>query len=96
MIALAHPLTIVAAFVSAPITSLTPVIGAAYVTAFVQAYLRPPVVNEFQTVGEDISNLRRWWENKLLRVFLAFILPGFGSMLGSIVGGVEIFRNLFG
>ena len=96
MIALAHPLTIVAAFVSAPITSLTPVIGAAYVTAFVQAYLRPPVVNEFQTVGEDISNLRRWWENKLLRVFLAFILPGLGSMLGSIVGGVEIFRNLFG
>ncbi|HXV59843.1 MAG TPA: TraB/GumN family protein, partial [Vicinamibacteria bacterium] len=45
-IALAHPLTIVAAFVSAPITSLTPVIGAAYVTAFVQAYVQPPVVKE--------------------------------------------------
>jgi len=93
--ALAHPLTVLAAFVSAPITSLTPVIGAAYVTAFVQAYVRPPVVKEFQTVGEDVATLRKWWENKLLRVFLAFLLPGLGSMLGSVVGGVEIFRNLF-
>jgi pheromone shutdown-related protein TraB len=95
ILALAHPATIVAAFVSAPITSLTPVIGAAYVTAFVQAYFRPPVVKEFQTVGEDVVVFRKWWENKLLRVFLAFLLPGLGSMLGSVLGGVEIFKNLF-
>ncbi len=95
VLALAHPLTIVAAFVSAPITSLTPVIGAAYVTAFVQAWVRPPVVKEFQTVGEDMSVVRKWWQNRLLRVFLAFLLPGIGSMFGSVVGGVEIFSNLF-
>lgn len=95
VLALAHPLTIVAAFVSAPITSLTPVIGAAYVTAFVQAWVRPPLVIEFQTVGEDVSVVRKWWQNKLLRVFLAFLLPGLGSMLGSVVGGIEILGNLF-
>ncbi len=95
VLALAHPLTIVAAFVSAPITSLTPVIGAAYVTAFVQAWVRPPVVKEFQTVFEDMSVVRKWWQNRLLRVFLAFLLPGIGSMFGSVVGGVEIFSNLF-
>ncbi len=95
VLALAHPLTIVAAFVAAPITSLTPVIGAAYVTAFVQAWVRPPVVKEFQTVGEDMSVVRKWWQNRLLRVFLAFLLPGIGSMFGSVVGGIEIFSNLF-
>ena len=94
-LALAHPATIAAAFFSAPITSLTPVVGAAYVTAFVQAYFRPPVVKEFQTVGEDATAFKKWWENKLLRVFLAFLLPGLGSMLGSVLGGVEIFSNLF-
>jgi pheromone shutdown protein TraB len=35
-----------------------------------------------------------WWKNKLLRVFLAFLLPGFGSMIGTWVGGVEIISNL--
>ncbi|MDH5299637.1 MAG: TraB/GumN family protein, partial [Desulfobulbaceae bacterium] len=41
LLALAHPLTILAGFIVAPITSLTPVIGAGYVTAFVQVMLQP-------------------------------------------------------
>jgi len=95
VIALAHPLTILAGFLAAPLTSLTPVIGAAYVTAFVQAYVRPPVVKEFQSVADDLMVPRMWWKNKLLKVFLAFMLPGFGSMLGSLLGGGKIFSSLF-
>ena len=95
LLAWAHPLTIVSAFAAAPITSLTPVIGAGYVTAFVQVLLCPPVVREFETVAEDMSTVAGWWRNKLLRVFLAFLLPGFGSMIGTWVGGVEIISNLF-
>lgn len=90
-----HPLTVVSAFGAAPVTSLTPVIGAGYVTAFVQVLLRPPVVREFETVTEDMATLSGWWKNKLLRVFLTFLLPGFGSMIGTWIGGVEIVSNLF-
>ena len=95
MLALAHPLTIVSAFAAAPVTSLTPVIGAGYVTAFVQVLVQPPVVREFETVLEDMSTLIGWWKNKLLKVFLAFLLPGLGSMIGSWIGGYEIISNLF-
>jgi pheromone shutdown-related protein TraB len=95
VLAFAHPLTILAAFVSAPITTLSPVLGAGYVTAFVQAFVRPPLVREFQTVAEDVTKLKRWWQNRLLRVFLAFILPSLGASLGMIFGSVEIFGNLF-
>ena len=95
MLAWAHPVTIASAFAAAPVTSLTPVIGAGYVTAFVQVLVRPPVVREFETVAEDMSTLSGWWKNKLLRVFLAFLLPGFGSMIGTWIGGVEIISNLF-
>ncbi|MCK4425422.1 MAG: TraB/GumN family protein, partial [Deltaproteobacteria bacterium] len=95
MLAFAHPLTIVSAFAAAPVTSLTPVIGAGYVTAFVQVLVRPPVVREFETVLEDMSTLTGWWKNKLLKVFLAFLLPGLGSMIGSWIGGYEIISNLF-
>ena len=95
ILAWAHPLTVASAFVAAPITSLTPVIGAGYVTAFVQVLVRPPVVREFETVAEDMATFKGWWRNKLLRVFLAFLLPGFGSMIGTWIGGVEIISNLF-
>ena len=94
--ALAHPLTIIAGFLAAPITSLTPVIGAAYVTAFVQTYVRPPVVKEFQTVADDVLVPGKWWRNKLLRIFLVFMLTGFGSILGSLLGGGKIFSSLLG
>lgn len=94
LIGLAHPITILTAFIAAPITSLTPIIGAGYVCAFVQAMVQPPVVNEFESVLEDISKLKRWWSNKLLKVFLAFMLPGFGSLIGTWIGGFEILSNL--
>jgi len=95
ILAMAHPLTIFTAFVSAPFTSLTPVIGVGYVTAFVQAYLQPPIVRDFQTVAEDIAIPGRWWKSRLLRVFLAFLLPTIGSIIGTWVGGTRIVSNLF-
>jgi pheromone shutdown-related protein TraB len=95
IMAMAHPLTILTAFASAPFTSLTPVIGVGYVTAFVQAYLQPPIVRDFQTVAEDIAIPGRWWKSRLLRVFLAFLLPTIGSIIGTWVGGTRIVSNLF-
>lgn len=95
IIAWAHPATILSAFAAAPITSLTPVIGAGYVTAFVQVMTCPPVVREFEEVSMDIATLRGWWRNKLLRIFLVFILTGLGSSIGTWVGGYRIFTNLF-
>ena len=95
ILAMAHPLTIFTAFASAPFTSLTPVIGVGYVTAFVQAYFQPPIVRDFQTVAEDIAIPGRWWKSRLLRVFLAFLLPTIGSIIGTWVGGTRIVSNLF-
>lgn len=94
VLALAHPATILGAFAAAPITSLTPVIGAGYVTAFIQVMTCPPVVREFETVGTDISSFTGWWRNKLLRVFLVFFLTGLGSAIGTYIGGYEIIKTL--
>ncbi len=95
MAALAHPATIATAFAAAPITSLTPVIGAGYVTAFVQAVMQPPLVREIQNASKDIGSIKGWWRNNLLKVFLAFLLPGVGSMVGTWLGGYRIISNLF-
>lgn len=95
LLAWAHPFTILVAVAGAPFTSLTPVIGVGYVTAFVQAYMQPPIVREFQTVAEDVAIPRRWWQSRLLRVFLAFLFPTIGSVIGTWVGGTRIVSNLF-
>ncbi len=95
LIAFGHPATIISAFASAPITSLTPVIGAGYVCAFVQVMTQPPVVKEFEAVSTDISTVRGWWQNRLLRIFLVFIMTGLGSSIGTWVGGYRIFTSLF-
>lgn len=93
-IALAHPVTVAGAFFAAPITSLTPVIGAGYVAAFAQAYLRPPLVRELQSVMSDMRVPHKWWSNRLLRIFLVFFLTNLGSAIGTFVGGAEILSNL--
>jgi pheromone shutdown protein TraB len=93
--ALAHPVTVATAFVAAPVTTLTPVIGAGYVTACVQAYFRPPLVREFQSLADDIYQPRKWLQNRVLRIFLTFLLPNLGSAIGASIGGYEILSNLF-
>ena len=95
LIAFGHPFTVLSAFFGAPVTSLTPVIGAGYVSAFVQAYFQPPVVREFESLSEDAGKWRRWWRNKVLRVFLVFILTSLGSVIGTYVGAYEIISNIF-
>jgi len=85
LIALGHPLTIVAAFVAAPITSLNPTIGAGFVTGIVQAFMVPPKVKDLENVSEDIAGLGGWWRNRLTRVLLVFFLSSLGSAAGTMV-----------
>ena len=95
ILAFGHPLTILSVFFAAPLTSLTPVIGAGYVAAFVQSYFKPPVVLEIQNVSEEVNKVSMWWKNKLLRILLVFILSGLGSVLGTYVGAYKIISNIF-
>ncbi len=93
--ALGHPVTVASAFFVAPVTSLIPVIGAGYVLAFLQAWLAPPIVHEFETLADDVASPRMWWRNRMLRILLVFLLTTLGSIIGTYVGGYEIVSNLF-
>jgi pheromone shutdown-related protein TraB len=92
---LAHPAVVVSALGVAPFTALHPLIGAGHVLAFLQAWLVPPVVRELETVADDAAFPRRWWSNRLLRIFLVFLLTTIGGMIGTYVGGAELISNLF-
>ena len=90
---LAHPLVVLSSFGVAPITALSPVLGAGHVLALFQAYLVPPMVREFERVADDFGSPIRWWRNRLLRIFLVFLLTTFGALAGNYVGLAEMFSN---
>ncbi|MBM9615806.1 TraB/GumN family protein [Desulfobulbus rhabdoformis] len=93
-VALGHPLTVLAGFAGSPLTSLTPLVGAGYVCAFVQVMAKPPVVKEFEQVSNAITTVKGWWQNKLLRIFLVFMLTTLGSAVGTWVGGYKLVSSL--
>lgn len=96
LIAMAHPLTIITAFVAAPITSLNPTIGAGMVTAAVETLLRRPKVADFSRLRKDTTSLKGWWNNQVTRILLIFILSSVGSAIGTYLAGFQIFSKLTG
>ncbi len=85
LLALGHPVTIISAFIAAPITSLNPTIGAGFVTGLVQSFVAPPTVHDMEHVGEDLMSFKGWWQNRLARVLLVFLFSSIGSSIGTFV-----------
>jgi len=95
-IAAAHPLTVLTAFVAAPITSLNPTIGAGMVTAAVELWLRKPTVSDFESLRSDTTGIIGWWKNRVSRTLLVFLLSTLGSAIGTYVAGFRIIDHLSG
>jgi len=94
--ALAHPLTIVLAFVAAPFTSLVPVIGVGILTGILEGTLRKPRVRDFENLHEDIASLKGFFRNRFTHVLIVFMLSNIGSSIGTFIGGIPLFASLFG
>lgn len=92
--ALAHPITIIVAFVAAPFTSLCPFIGIGFWTAIVQAIVCKPKVSDMETLQDDVSSVKSFYKNRILRILLVFILSSVGSSLGTFIGGSNIIAKL--
>ena len=86
ILALAHPLTIVTAFVAAPLTSLNPTIAAGWVCGLVEAYLRKPRVMDLENIADDMTTVRGIWGNRVIKVLLVVVLANLGSSIGTFVG----------
>lgn len=91
-LAFGHPLSILTAFVVAPITTLHPLIAAGWFAGLTQAYLRRPSVRDFENLAEDIYSLKGFWNNKVTRILLIVTLANLGGTLGTFIGGADIIR----
>lgn len=85
IIARSHLATWLVSFVSAPLTSLYPALGAGMVSGYFEAKFYPPSVGEL----EDIVYIEKYselWGNQVGRIILTFILVSLGSGIATFAG----------
>ncbi|MCR4627789.1 MAG: TraB/GumN family protein [Treponema sp.] len=90
-----HIITILTAFVAAPITSLCPLVGAGMVTGLVQIFVCKPKVSDMENLHDDAANLKSFYKNRILRCLLVFFFSTIGSSLGTFIAGAS-FLSLSG
>ncbi len=82
---LAHPLTILASIVAAPLTSINPMIAAGWVAGLTEAALKRPQVKDFMDLKTDIASVRGFWHNKITRILLLIMFVNIGSAIGTFL-----------
>ncbi|UOE96569.1 TraB family protein [Alkalihalobacillus sp. LMS39] len=91
-LAFGHPLSVVTAFVAAPISSLNPLMAAGWFAGIVQTYFKRPSVGDFESLSEDVFTVKGFWGNKVTRILLIVVLTNLGSTLGTVIGGADVIR----
>ena len=89
-----HPLSILAAFIAAPIKPFRPGIPAGGISAMAEAWVRRPRVADFETLRDDIVHWSGWWKNRVARTLLNFFLVSIGTIIGEYTAGIHIFKSL--
>ena len=89
-VACGHPLAILVGFIGAPFTSLCPFIGIGFCTAIVQAIVCKPKVSDMESLQDDVTSLRGFYKNRILRALLVFILSSIGSTIGTFAASADI------
>jgi len=89
-----HPLSILAAFIAAPIKPFRPGIPAGGISAMAEAWVRHPRVADFETLRDDIVHWSGWWKNRVARTLLNFFLVSIGTIIGEYTAGIRIFKSL--
>jgi pheromone shutdown-related protein TraB len=95
LIALGHPLSILTAFVAAPIGILSPVLATGWFAGLTEAWVHKPAVKDFMALQEDAMHLKGWWTNRVLRILLVVMLANLFASIGSIITASDLISNLF-
>ena len=85
LLAWAHPLTIVIAFVGAPIGTLNPFGKIGLFTGVAEAFLRKPRVRDLEGLAEDVATFKGFYTNRVTHILIVFFLSTLGAAIGNII-----------
>ena len=84
-IALAHPITILIAFVMAPIGTLNPFGKIGLFTGVAEAFLKKPRVKDVENLAEDVSSFKGFYLNRVTHILIVFVLSTLGAAIGNMI-----------
>ena len=93
--ALANPITVLASFLIAPITSINPFIGVGFFTGVLQAWIKKPQVKDMESLSDDICSFKGWYKNRVTHALLVFLLSSVGSSIGTFITVPALIVNIF-
>lgn len=83
-VAMAHPVTIAATFLSAPFALLHPFIAVGWISAMVELKMRRPTVGDFKGLME-LNSIGDYWRNRITRIFLVLIMANLGGTVSTLL-----------
>jgi len=96
LLCLAHPLTILTSFIAAPIATLNPFVGVGLFAGLAEAFLRKPRVSDFQTLADDVTSFKGFYNNRITHILLVFFLSSIGGMIGNFIALPVLATKVFG
>ncbi len=90
LLALGHPLSILVAFLAAPITTLHPMLAAGWFAGIVEAWVHRPTVADFENLSDAINSWKGFWRNPVTKILLVVALSNLGSALGMFISSAWI------
>ncbi|MGB7594724.1 MAG: TraB/GumN family protein [Erysipelotrichaceae bacterium] len=95
LVAFGHPLSILTAFVMAPVGALSPVLATGWFAGLMEAWVRKPKVEDFLRINIDASSFKGFWKNRVLRILLVVVLANLFATIGTLVISAELIGKIF-
>ncbi|WCL47625.1 TraB/GumN family protein [Leptospira sp. GIMC2001] len=94
LIALAHPVSLLLAVLAAPLGNFNPIIKPGWVAALSESWFRKPTAEDFENISIDSERFTGYWKNRVIRIFLVFMLPQIGSSIGTFLVTKAVFQSI--
>lgn len=88
-------LSVITAFVTAPIGTIHPILNVGMFVALVEAWRKKPTVKDMSDIFNDISHIKTIFKNRFLHIIALFFLSSMGGAIGNIIGGSQLIKNFF-
>lgn len=95
LLAKGHILSIIVAFLVAPITTIHPLLAAGWFSGLTEAKIRKPKVYDFENLADDTASFKGFFKNNVTRILLVVVFTNIFASLATIISSIDLFKNFF-